>query len=119
MNNDMKVAINDTNIRGDISELSPEELAEYTIVYIPYPDVIFEDFRNKVFSEDLYSLRKEYTNKSIYNQAVVSCIRKKYSIDDELAIVRQRTSKPVEYAEYESYCEQAKAEAKLKYKEQL
>ena len=47
-----------------------------------------------------------------YEQRVVNRIREKYSIDDELAILRQRDSKPEEFAEYNAFVEQCKAEAK-------
>ena len=45
-----------------------------------------------------------------YEQRVVNRIREKYSIDDELAILRQRDTKPVEFAEYNAYVEKVKAE---------
>lgn len=45
-----------------------------------------------------------------YEQRVVSRIREKYSIDDELAILRQRDTKPEEFAEYNAFVEQIKAE---------
>lgn len=45
-----------------------------------------------------------------YEQRVVNRIRERYSIDDELAILRQRDSKPDEFAEYNEYVEQVKAE---------
>ena len=45
-----------------------------------------------------------------YNQRVVNRIRDVYSIDDELAILRQRDSKPEEFAEYNNFVEQIKAE---------
>lgn len=38
-------------------------------------------------------------------------IRKKYSFNEELAILRQRDTKPEEYAEYFNYCEQCKQQA--------
>lgn len=38
-------------------------------------------------------------------------IRKKYSFNDELAIQRQRDSKPQEFKEYFDYCEQCKQQA--------
>ena len=47
-----------------------------------------------------------------YEQLVISKIREKYSIDQELAILRQRDIKPTEFAEYNSCVEQCKAEAK-------
>ena len=52
-----------------------------------------------------------YTPEPIpYEQRVVSRIREKYSVDDELAILRQRDTKPEEFAEYNAFVEQIKAE---------
>ena len=45
-----------------------------------------------------------------YEQRVVNRIREKYSIDDELAILRQRDTKPDEFAEYNAFVEKVKAE---------
>ena len=47
-----------------------------------------------------------------YEERVVQLIREKYSMDDELAILRQRDSKPEEFAEYNTYCEECKRKAK-------
>lgn len=47
-----------------------------------------------------------------YAQRVVDRIRTKYSVDDELAILRQRDTKPEEFAEYNDFVEQIKAEEK-------
>lgn len=47
-----------------------------------------------------------------YEQKVVALIRKKYSIDEELAIQRQRKIKVSEFNEYNSYCEECKSKAK-------
>lgn len=45
-----------------------------------------------------------------YEQRVVNRIRAVYSVDDELAILRQRDSKPEEFAEYNAFVEKVKAE---------
>lgn len=45
-----------------------------------------------------------------YEQRVINRIRGKYSIDDELAILRQRDTKPDEFAEYNAFVESIKAE---------
>lgn len=45
-----------------------------------------------------------------YEQRVVNRIREVYSVDDELAILRQRDTKPEEFAEYNAFVEQIKAE---------
>ena len=47
-----------------------------------------------------------------YEQRVVQLIRERYDIDAELAILRQRDSKPEEFAEYNAYCEECKTKAK-------
>lgn len=47
-----------------------------------------------------------------YEQLVELKIRTRYTISDELALLRQRDTKPLEFAEYNAYCEQCKAEAK-------
>lgn len=49
---------------------------------------------------------------STYEERVVQLIREKYTIDDELGILRQRDSKPEEFAEYNEYCENCKKIAK-------
>ena len=48
-----------------------------------------------------------------YEQRVVNRIRQRYSVDDEIALLRQRDSKPEEFAEYNAFVEQIKAEEKL------
>ena len=47
-----------------------------------------------------------------YEQRIVNRIREVYSIDDELAILRQRDTKPEEFAEYNAFVEKIKAEEK-------
>jgi hypothetical protein len=42
--------------------------------------------------------------------AIENRIREKYSISDEFAILRQRDRKPKEFAEYDAFVEQVKAE---------
>ena len=51
-------------------------------------------------------------NTIAYPQLVENKIRKKYSVSAELAILRQRNSKPEEFAEYNAFCELCKSEAK-------
>ena len=47
-----------------------------------------------------------------YEEKVVQAIRKKYSVDDELAILRQRDSKPEEFQEYFDFVENIKQSLK-------
>ena len=74
------------NINGITRDMTPEEELEYnnSIVTIPY------------------------------EQRVVNRIREVYSIDDELAILRQRDTKPEEFAEYNAFVDKIKAEERAK-----
>ena len=45
-----------------------------------------------------------------YEQRVVNRIRERYSVDDELAILRQRDTKPDEFAAYNDFVEGIKRE---------
>lgn len=47
-----------------------------------------------------------------YEDRVVNLLRKKYSLNQELAILRQRDEKPEEYQAYSTYAEECKATAK-------
>lgn len=47
-----------------------------------------------------------------YKAAIVTKIRERYTLDDELALARQRDAKPDEWAEYNAYCEACKAAVK-------
>lgn len=48
----------------------------------------------------------------LYENLVVKKIREKYSVNQELAIIRQKDTKPEEFAEYSNYVEQCKAAVK-------
>ena len=50
-----------------------------------------------------------------YTEYVDRLIRRKYSVSAELAILRQRDSKPEEFAEYNAYAEECKARAKREF----
>ena len=47
-----------------------------------------------------------------YASLVELRVRKRYSVSAELAILRQRDTKPEEFAEYNAFVEACKAEAK-------
>lgn len=57
---------------------------------------------------------KEYWENIPYDEAVDSEIRKRYTISQEFAILRQRDEKPEEYDAYYAYCEECKAFVKAK-----
>ena len=47
-----------------------------------------------------------------YEERVVELIRERYSINDEIAILRQKDTKQDEYQAWYDYCEACKAQAK-------
>lgn len=65
------------------------------------------------YEETLLSNSNGYENVP-YEELVVQLIREKYTLDDELAIQRQKETKPDEWSEYFAYCEECKAKAKEK-----
>ena len=52
-----------------------------------------------------------------YEELVITLIRQKYSINEELAILRQRDTKPQEFAEYNQFVENIKTQLKAKINE--
>lgn len=48
----------------------------------------------------------------LYKNLIVKKIRQRYSVNEELAILRQRDEKPDEFAAYNAYVEECKAAAK-------
>ncbi len=48
----------------------------------------------------------------LYENEIIQRIRKRYNVNQELAILRQRDSKPKEFEAYNAYAEQCKAEVK-------
>ena len=57
---------------------------------------------------------REYWQNVDYKTAVANEVHKKYTIDDEMGLHRQRYNKPEEFAAYDDYVEQCKAYVKQK-----
>ena len=62
--------------------------------------------------KDIKIAENAYLTNITYEQYIVYLIRKRYTQNDEFAILRQKDTKPDEYAEYDAYCEQCKTQAK-------
>jgi hypothetical protein len=78
-----------------------------------YKDCRYSDFNEDLtFNVDKYNARKEQEKKVVYESEIVALIRKKYTIDQELAILRQRDTKPQEFDLYNDYVEQCKVAVK-------
>ena len=54
----------------------------------------------------------EKAKEPTYKDKIIFAIRQKYSVDDELAILRQRDSKPEEFKEYFDFVESIKQSLK-------
>lgn len=78
-----------------------------------YKDCISTDFNEDLtFNIDKYNARKEQEKQNDYENKIVAEIRKKYNLNQELAILRQRDAKPEEFAEYNEYVESCKTKIK-------
>ena len=116
----MKICIKENEFNPSLlyQDWCTEELAiqmGYKIVEVinAYSDCCFEDFdENLNFSISKYNTRKEKENEINYENEVVALIRQRYNINQELAILRQRDTKPLEYQEYFDYVETCKLKAK-------
>lgn len=95
-------------------ELTQEEI---------YQNRIIEEFnrlknlpRQEItLTEEQRQAELECVKQNEYENKIVSLIRQRYNINQELAILRQRDTKPLEYQEYFDYVEQCKAEVKNEY----
>ena len=76
------------NATGRIREATPEEIALFT--------------------------QEQEQEPLPYKDRVITRIRTVYSVDDEIAIIRQRDAKPEEFAKYYLFVEQIKTEEKEK-----
>lgn len=61
---------------------------------------------------DLVKKLGESAQQQLYAQTVSDMIRERYSVNTELAILRQRDTKPEEFAAYNAFAEACKVEAK-------
>lgn len=55
---------------------------------------------------------KNISKDRLYPNLVSRLIRERYSVDDEMAILRQKETKPEEWEEYNAFCEECKTKAR-------
>jgi hypothetical protein len=77
-----------------------------------YRDMTQEEI--KAMEEESKTTEQEYWVNVNYDEAVNNEIRKRYSVSQEFAILRQKEEKTEEYQEYYNYCEECKAYVKSK-----
>lgn len=125
----MKIAIRNNDIFINYTERfnDDEIVAEpYNYQILEITDIIdlnrieFSDFDNindeyifnyKRFSERI-ALEEKKAKNAKYKHQIDELIREKYSINDEIAIIRQRYTKPDEFVDYFEYIESVKKEIK-------
>lgn len=82
--------------------------------------MIYENGKYRPLTSEEYAARKEaveqemkaYWRKVDYSDAVDAQIRRRYSVSQEFALLRQREQKPEEYRLYYDYCEECKTYVK-------
>lgn len=84
------------------------DFSDYTTVYRVTEDSITYSNDGSVWTEPI----PYEPPKPTYEELVVQKIRIRYDLNQELSILRQRDTKPTEFAEYNQYCEACKAEAR-------
>lgn len=87
------------------------DFSDYRTIYKQGDNYIEYSNDGSVYEEPR-KIEIELSKEEQYQNLVVNLIRQRYSINDELAILRQRDEKPSEYSEYFSYCEECKSKAK-------
>lgn len=125
----MKIAIRKNDVFVDYAKrFSDKEITtepyNYQIVIVPddvdITDITYADFDNidgkYIFNAIKYSARiiteKENDKQIEYKSQIDELIREKYSINDEIAILRQRDTKTIEYEEYFDFVEKIKQNVK-------
>ena len=82
-----------------------------------YENGIYRDMTEEEIAAAVATIEeneRKYWDDISYDEAVDAEIRKKYSVSQEFAILRQKDEKPDEYSEYFAYCEECKAYVKEK-----
>lgn len=95
----------------DDGNILTEERAEIYEVEVPVMVSVTRDMTAEEEAEIKEQETQQYNNIS-YEDLVTQFIREKYSLNDELALSRQRATKAEEFNAYFEYCEACKVKAK-------
>lgn len=90
--------------KNNVAVKKPKSLILNGMTYVPPTD--------EQLIEAGYVWKEDKIYEPTYEELVESLIRKKYSISNEFAILRQRDSKPEEFEVYNQYCEECKKQVK-------
>ena len=95
----------------DDGNILTEERTEIYEVEVPVMVSVTRDMTAEEEAEIKVQETQQYNNIS-YEDLVTQFIREKYSLNDELALSRQRDTKAEEFNTYYEYCEECKVKAK-------
>ena len=95
----------------DDGNILTEERTEIYEVEVPVMVSVTRDVTAEEEAEIKVQETQQYNNIS-YEDLVTQFIREKYSLNDELALSRQRDTKAEEFNTYYEYCEECKVKAK-------
>ena len=106
--------VNDFDITTDSADCLVRRKGELTAhnAITFSPDDSLDDFE-EVTNEEIAAEEANKIEEEKRAAAIRVRVRSRYSVDDELAILRQRDSKPEEFAEYNAFVEAIKAELSL------
>lgn len=83
-------------------------------IFNPKEQQLFEDGW-EIYIPPIIQAPIEIPIEEQYKQRVIELIRRRYSVDDELAILRQRNSKIDEFNVYNSFVEECKVTARREF----
>lgn len=66
----------------------------------------------KISETEIRLAKKNGVTEDIKKRLIIERVRERYDANDEMAILRQRDTKPEEYEAYNTYIEECKAEIK-------
>ena len=96
-------------VYDEVGNIIAEERTETYTAEVP---VMVSVTRDMTPEEEAEMLANQPIDQRTYEQMVEDFIRERYTVSDELAILRQRDTKPEEFEEYNAFCEECKARAK-------
>lgn len=90
----------------------------YEVVTAEVPEELIGKARKQIYVKKENYISCEWVEDTApqsqiaYKEAIIEKVRAVYSIDDEIAILRQKDTKPEEFEAYYNFVEQCKQEAK-------
>ena len=105
----MKLYIKENIIKPDSKIVCTKEIEgkQYNIYNPKEEDILAEGWEEYTPPQP-----EPVSSEERYKSRIVELIRERYTQDDEIALLRQRDSKADEFAEYDAYVEQCKAQAR-------